>query len=477
VIVVRKKLTAALLLAIVSGFLPGDSGDPAPASGQEAQPPTVVAADTVWEGRVDVSAPTEVPAGVTLVIRPGTEVRFADGSGLDVEGILRAEGTAAQPIRFIAATSAPSPGAWAGIQLRGADDRSLLRRCVITHAASLAIWAGTPRVEDCEFRNGLKGIVVNGRETRPTLEGNRVADMLEGGIDSVNGASPTITGCTVERCGPFGVGASQGAAPLITRTTVSSCEVGIALVRVPPLLKDNTVRDNGVGIAFNQVNGGKPVEGNRVEKNKRGILCTNFSSPTISGNVVAENGEGIVCFMGARPRISGNDIVHNGTGVVGDQISSPELEANEIRDNEKGVYLTFSSYATIRGNNFAGNRVHIELGNMSADWERRAAGKPRRGLQRQLTVRAERTGMPSNQASGDGASLPDFVDARGNWWGEETTLEMEKKGPDANLAGLVDGYDVPVRVYEGFEGEYVQDKVMYAPWAKERIAGAGTGAR
>ena len=388
-----------------------------------------------------------------------------------------AEGTAEQPIRLVAAAPVPSPGAWAGIELRGADDRSLMRRCIITHAASLAIWSGAPRIENCELRNGLKGIVMNGREARPTLEGNRVADMLEGGIDSINGSAPTITGCTVERCGPFCIGASQSASPVITGTTVGFCETGIALVRVPPLLKGNTVRDNGIGIAFNQANGGKPVEGNRIEKNKQGILCTNFSSPAIAGNVIAENQEGVVCSMGARPRISGNDIVRNGTGVVADQISSPELEANEFRDNEKGVYLNLSSYATIHGNNFTGNRIHVELGNMSADWERRAAGKPKRGLQRLLTARTERTGMPSNPASGDGASLPDFVDARGNWWGEATTREMEEKGPDANLAALIDGHDVPVRVYEGFEGEFAQDKIMYTPWAKERISGAGVGAR
>lgn len=463
---------AALLLVGVSGLLPEGT---APARAQ--QQPAVLAADTVWEGRVTVAVPTEVPTGVTLVVRPGAEVRFAAGAGLNVLGALRAEGTAEQPIRLVAAAAEPSPGAWAGLELRGDGDRSVLRRCVVTHAAGLFVRAGTPRVEDCEFRGGLKGIVASGPGTRPALERIVVADMRDGGIESTNGAAPTVSGCTVERCGPFGVGASHDAAPVITGTTVSACEVGIALVRVPPLLRDNTVRDNGIGIAFNQVNGGRPVEGNRIERNKQGIFCTNFSSPDVTGNIVADNEIGIVCFMGSRPRISGNDVVRNGTGIVGEQISSPEIGANEIRDNDKGVYLTLSSYATIRGNNFAGNRVHVELGNMSADWERRATGKPRRGQQRQLDERAARLGTAPSANAGDGASLPDSVDARENWWGEETTLEMGRKGPDANIATLIDGHDVPVRVYEGFDGEYAQDKIVYAPWAKERIPGAGAGGR
>ena len=60
-----------------------------------------------------------------------------------------------------------------------------------------------------------------------------------------------------------------------------------------------------------------------------------------------------------------------------------------------------------------------------------------------------------------------LVDARDNWWGEETTREMTEKGSSANITGLVDGYDTPVRTYEGFEGEYAQDQISYAPWSSK----------
>ena len=42
--------------------------------------------DTAWSGRVEISEHVSVAAGVTLVVKPGTRVAFADGVGLSVHG-------------------------------------------------------------------------------------------------------------------------------------------------------------------------------------------------------------------------------------------------------------------------------------------------------------------------------------------------------------------------------------------------------
>jgi hypothetical protein len=83
---------------------------------------------------------------------------------------------------------------------------------------------------------------------------------------------------------------------------------------------------------------------------------------------------------------------------------------------------------------------------------------------------ASAVGVPPGEEEG---ALSPEVDATGNWWGEKTTAEMEAKGEDGNISSIVDGHDVPVRVYEGDPEEYVQDRVNYSGWAKERIPGAG----
>ena len=144
--------------------------------------------------------------------------------------------------------------------------------------------------------------------------------------------------------------------------------------------------------------------------------------------------------------------------------------------------MHLSSYATARGNNIVGNRVQMELGNMSLDWERRVGKKPIRGRQQQHLERVLKgQDLPAKDVADGFDMRAGLVDARDNWWGEVTTREMTEKGPNANITGLVDGYDTPVRTYEGFEGEYAQDQISYAPWSSKPFElkapkpGAGTG--
>jgi parallel beta-helix repeat protein len=216
------------------------------------------------------------------------------------------------------------------------------------------------------------------------------------------------------------------------------------------------------------------VLGNTVEGCATGIFVQQFSSPEIAGNLIVKNTDGIVCYMGGAPLIRNNGIRDNETGISCNQIATPTIEANAIESNRRGIFLTLSSYAVVRGNNIDGNGIQMELGNMSRDWERRVGNKPQRGRQTQSAIRAGRgTAGPEPPAGDDGLEARGgAVEAGGNWWGVATTREMEAKGPDADIGGLRDWHDVPTLTYEGFEGEYAQDRITYAPGAKERIAAA-----
>lgn len=463
----RAAVASLLALLCVPGIAVGQD------SGLSVRDP--VDADAVWSGRVLVEQNVIVGPDATLTIRPGTEVVFADGAGLLVHGALVAEGTREQPIRFASAASQPTPGSWAGITLLGDHDRSRLAHCAVTHATGISIGAGAHRVEHCEIRDGIKGFVLHGVGTRPALLNNRLADLSGGGIECLNSSAPSISDTIIERCGPFGIAATTGAAPLVQRTTISGCAEGIGLANTAPSLRDNVLRNNSRGIVLTQVNGGNPIQGNRIVDGEVGILCQHFSNPVIAGNVVSGNKDGIVCFQGARPLIQGNAIESNGTGITCVQLANAEVRDNLIAGNKRGIYLQTSSYATIRGNNIVDNGVQLELGDMmSADWERRAGNKPRRGLQQQSDARSQRTGAaPLADQTRDGADIVGFVDATENWWGERDTGEMEHRGPDANITGLLDAFDAPTRTYEGFEGTFALDRVRYAPWAKTRIETAG----
>ena len=64
-----------------------------------------------------------VPAGVTLTVEPGVVVRAITGSDVFIavlqDGTINAEGTAANPIVFTAATATPNPGDWGGLIILG----------------------------------------------------------------------------------------------------------------------------------------------------------------------------------------------------------------------------------------------------------------------------------------------------------------------------------------------------------------------
>jgi len=434
--------------------------------------PSTIRADATWEGNILVDATLTVPAGATLSLRPGTALRFTSEAGLTVHGVLRAEGTVEQPVTFAAA----GDGNWAGIVLANGDQPSLLKQCRIHAARALVIQAGNHVVEQCEFAAGAIGVDVTGDNARPVLRANRIREMREGGIRCLGKSTPLIEGNTIESCGPFGVHASQGAAPLIRGNTIVACASGIELVQTAPFVRDNRVRKCERGITLASTSGGKPVQGNTVEDCETGILVQQFSTPELSGNTVVRNKDGIVCFQGARPLIRNNTVEKNATGITCVQLANAVIEANVISGNKRGIFLETSSYATVRGNDIIDNAVQMELGTMmSADWEKRAGTKPQRGRQQQAQLRGQRGGMDPAviDASRENVEISGSVDATKNWWGESTTREMEQKGPDANIAGMIDAFDHPTRGYEGYDGGFAQDRIRYAPWAKERIATAG----
>lgn len=431
----------------------------------------------VWSGRVIVEKEVRIGRGGVLTVRPGTVVLFGKGAGLVVEGELVAEGAPGSPIRFEPADATAAPGDWSGIVFSGSRDGSVLFRCVVRSAAAIVVEGCRPSIRSCEMENGRTGVVA-ARHAAPVISGNTVRGMTDGGIRCDMESAPRIEKNSVASCGPFGILAGQGAAPEIRNNVISDCDRGLVFSGTIPPVEGNELRKNKVGVIASGASPGQAIRGNRFVENQIGMRCEQFSSPLVERNEFRANGEGISCYRSSSPLIRNNAIAGNERGIACSNLSAPRIEANEIAGNGKGIFLTLSSYAVIRGNNLTGNDIQVELGNMSYDWEARVAKKPERGAQARLAVRMGRglagpAEIAETQARGDGAAVMGAVDATGNWWGDEDTREMEKKGADANISRLVDYYDVPRRTYEGYEGEYVQDRIRYEGWKTSRIAGAG----
>lgn len=416
-------IAAALLLLGLCGH---------PASGATAAGGEI-AADTLWEGIVDVTAEVIVLKGATLLIQPGTVVRFAAGQSgvrLIIQGTLVAQGTAAEPILFTSSAEKPQSSDWGGIVLEKAADRpSRIAHATIRYAQTgIAGSASLLAAEDVAIRDCVRGITVlqefRGRLSRGSLTGNQhglyynqgsgfsvedslISGNVEGGVICTNGSSPAIRLSTIADNGPLGVSCIQGSSPLI--------------------------------------------EGNTIRGHKKGIAMSLQSRPRIFNNIIREN-----------------DI-----GISGEKLVFPTILGNTITENGTGIYCNFSAYPKIHGNNIHANRSFgLVLGdNMSIQMEKKI---PFRKMGRFSFERPpeEETELPqkSRRFQPFAASDEGIVDARGNWWGARATQEMALLGAEGNSSAIEDFHDKPDTWYG--EEKYPRDRVVFAPWETEPLKDA-----
>lgn len=122
--------------------------------------------DAVWDGQLVIDGRVKVDKGVSLTIRPGTDIAFvrrdADGDGLGdatlvIEGELLAVGTASAPIRFHSAAAQPRPGDW--LEIRSDFSRNVqLRYCDISDSAYTYHGHFTRGlIEDCTIHDNIDG--------------------------------------------------------------------------------------------------------------------------------------------------------------------------------------------------------------------------------------------------------------------------------------------------------------------------------
>jgi parallel beta-helix repeat protein len=181
--------------------------------------------DTTW---TLAGSPYIVTTGViigndaTLTIEPGVEVRFADNMAITVGSLLYgpatlvAQGTLANPIRFVSDSPDPLPGDWKDIyfteyavdavydELGVYVEGSILEHCVIEHAGAgpdasgcVTIINSSPYLHECEITDGARAGVWANMLIAPPLE---ITDctfaMNARGVVLLNGTEHVVVGCT-----------------------------------------------------------------------------------------------------------------------------------------------------------------------------------------------------------------------------------------------------------------------------------------
>ncbi len=272
--------------------------------------------DAVWSGRVLVDGILTIPAGVTLEIRPGTEVRFTrrdtngDGIGeneMFIQGVLKVLGTAEQPVRFTSAEADPIPGDWGAINMMVTEEANLLEHCLVeygyrgfhAHFASaslknsvftrnlrgLQFQESTVVMDGCLVENNFNGMQFRNSEVR--LSATRVLDN-HWGIRCVY-SELTMRDCQVT--GNLVNGVNLRDSNLDAETLlVAGNRKGIYLQRSHGILQKSRIRDNsehGILLEDSDV----VVVGNLIVGNGRAGVRWQNSLGRLRDNLLAGNGE------------------------------------------------------------------------------------------------------------------------------------------------------------------------------------------
>jgi len=429
-----RKRSPAFFTAALAGLagllLPG----PVPAAET-----VTISTDTVWEGSVAVEGLVEVQKGATLVVLPGTTVRFSNEknevnkpvASLVVRGTLVAQGTAEEPIRFTSAAAEPARADWGGIRFEKANERAnRLRHCRIEYA-----WDG-----------------IAGSYSLLFAEDTVLAENLTG-LMAFRELSGGLYNCTISN-NRRGVYYYQNSSFSIERSQISNTTEGgiVCTFGSSPTIRQSEISDNA----------------------PTGISCLQGASPLIEGNTIRGSEQGIHAELKSRPRIFSNDIIENGTGVRAVKLAFPQIADNVIARNETGIYCNYSGYPEIHGNDIVDNeRFSLVLGdNMSIVMEKqipfRSQGRfsfDKSPEERQFYPPKTRRFTPFT------ASEKGVVDARGNWWGPASLEEMEKLGDNGNITVIEDAHDKPDTWYGG--KSYPRDRVVFEEWEKGPVEGAG----
>jgi hypothetical protein len=198
----------------------------------------------VWSGNVTYSSNYTVPVGMTLVIRPGTQVTFTNGASLIVNGTLTAVGTISSPITFN--FSSISPSTQNGIKYNTSSSGN---------------------ISYCKILNAYNGIYENST--------------------NINVANSAISYCT------YGL-YLYNSGSWIQSNNIHDNAYGIYLISCSPSLSYNYIQNNSQDGVY--CSNSSPIfelgtaNGNNLAQNSCGVYCWNNSFPMLGYNYPSNTG-------------------------------------------------------------------------------------------------------------------------------------------------------------------------------------------
>ena len=258
-----KKRVLSLLVGLAATFLSLQAG----LAKEHVVEKGVIEKDTIWSGDILIKGDVEVAKEATLVIMPGTTVRFAriepfgpekrytdkdnhfSRAEIFVLGKLYAQGTKEKKIVFTSAEKEPAPGDWGAINFNGSVD-NLLEYCELMyaqtaihcHASQVAVLNNTLKYNGTAI--GSKNLPdVPVRCSMPVLY-NLVTEN-GGGIIVGGGTASPVAHNEISGNKFFGVYVKKGGRAAIRFNNISKNGKGVIFYATKEtLLRDNNIADN-----------------------------------------------------------------------------------------------------------------------------------------------------------------------------------------------------------------------------------------
>ena len=158
-----------------------------------------------WFGNTTymVNGDLTIADGDTLIIYPGTQIKFMGNYTFDIYGSLFAQGVEGDTITFTSGLPVPIAGDWKGIQFFSSSHASVLQYCDIAFGSgtgwedALVRFYNTSSAPIQILNSKIHTSANHGiycQSSSPTISGNTIHDNNDNGISCYYSSSPTISG-------------------------------------------------------------------------------------------------------------------------------------------------------------------------------------------------------------------------------------------------------------------------------------------
>lgn len=274
----------------------------------------VLQRDEIWSGEIKVIDQLVVPYGITLIIQPGTIVKFKHSrdyknfarGGLIIQGgVLQATGSPDNPIWFTSDADQPINGDWEGIVIEDSNNKNIIDHAIVEYAfIGIRFWTSSGTVSNSIVRwINAEGIYMER-------------------------SKPNIEGCTI-----YGTGYN-----------------GIAMEQFNEVVIRNNKIINNQGSGIHGEATKAVIENNLIQNSKYGITFDDFSDTILKNNLIENiRQEGMHFYYNCTGQIFFNIIRNCGTGLSAMK-SDLIANNNDIYGNIKNLEIRDMRNIDVREN-------------------------------------------------------------------------------------------------------------------------------